>query len=401
MQTNGARGDQKGTKASIIQALRTNGPVARIELTHLTGLSRATISQAIAELIQADIVVETESRYSTGGRPATLLELTTHSRLVIGADFSDFTWTLGAFDLSGNVVERQAFAVNSKAPEDVVGSLIVRLQEFLAGLGKKTVKLLGVGMPGLIDIRQGIVSYPDIGWHEVHIAKMIEREIDWPVHLLNRHRARGLTECRFGAGKDFGEIIYIGVGTGVAAGIYNNRQLTTGTNGAAGEIGHTTVLPDGPLCLCGNQGCLQTLISSTAIEQHARLLLRSGQPSAIYSPGKGDLQLIDAETVCLAAEQGDELCVEVIERAAGYIGLAMANLVNTLNPQAIVLGGPIPLLSNLFVDVATRTMQRRAMDSLANGVVVRTATMNDIGGALGAANFALDRSLDYSLFADE
>lgn len=393
--------DQKGTKINIIQTLRISGPVARIELARLTGLSRATISMAISELIESGLVQETESKYSTGGRPATILELTPYSKIIVGADFTNNLWTLGAFDLLGNVIHKTIIPVNSNSPVSVVDSLLENLTGFLAQIDSKPIELLGLGMPGLVDIKRGVIKGAyDLGWYDIEITKLIQSTFNWPIVVLNRHRARGLAECRFGSGKEFSNPIYIGVGTGIAAGIFHNRQLLYGAVGGGGDLGHVTIDPNGPLCPCGNHGCLQLYATGPVMEQEIRMLLRSGRTSSIYSTPGYDLQHIKSDTICKGADDGDPLCEEVVGKAAAYLGIAMANAVNLLNPEAIILGGPIPVNCDYYVNIATKVMRQRAMSSLSSDVTVKKGIINEMGGALGAANFALDQNMEYSLFTD-
>jgi len=391
--------DQKGTKINIIQALRINGPVARIELARLTNLSRATISIAISELIEAGLVQETESKYSTGGRPATILELTSYSRIIVGADFSNNQWTLGAFDLLGNVIHKTIIPVPGNSPINTIHALMDHLNDFLKQIDTKPIGLLGLGMPGLVDIKRGVIKGAyDLGWYDIDIANMIQEQFNWPTIVLNRHRARGLAECRFGSGKEFAHLVYIGVGTGISAGIFNNRQLLFGAVGGAGDLGHLTIDPNGPLCPCGNYGCLQELAAGPVMEQEFRMRLRSGRTSSIYTTPSYDLQHIKSENICEGADNGDELCMEVVEKVATNLGIAMANLINLLNPEAIILGGPIPVNCDYYVKIATKVMHQRAMSPLSANVVVRKGIINEMGGALGAANFALDQNMEFSLF---
>ncbi|SFS74324.1 ROK family transcriptional regulator [Paenibacillus sp. BC26] len=391
--------DQKGTKTSIIQTLRINGSVARIDLAKLTNLSRATISISIAELIESGLVQETESKYSTGGRPATILELTPNSKIIVGADFSNNLWTLGAFDLLGNVVHKAIIPVNGNSPIITIQTLIDHLSDFLKQINANPIELLGLGLPGLVDINRGVIKGAyDLGWYNIEIVKMIQEQFNWPTIVLNRHRARGLAECRFGAGKEFSHLVYIGVGTGISAGIFNNRELLFGAIGGAGDLGHVTIDPNGPLCPCGNHGCLQQLATGPVMEQEIRMLLRSGRTSSIYTSSNFDLQHITSDMICQGADAGDELCMEVVEKAATNLGIAMANLINLLNPEAIILGGPIPINCDFYVKIATKVMHQRSMNPLSANVVVRKGQINEMGGALGAANFALDQNLEYSLF---
>ncbi|WP_207953298.1 ROK family transcriptional regulator [Paenibacillus agricola] len=391
--------DQKGSKLSILQTLRVHGSMSRIDLTRLTGLSRATISISIAELIECNLVGETDNRMSTKGRPATALELVPNSRVIIGADLDNKTWTLGAFDLLGNVVKTMKIPVYTFEPEETFKALAKEIASFVAGLDKAPIPLLGLGVPGLVDAdHRTIRSAADLEWNQVDVASIMESEIGWPTVVVNRHRARGLTECRYGAGVSFDNMIYIGVGMGIAAGLYINRQLLSGSLGGAGEIGHTTIEPSGPLCPCGNNGCLQMLSAGPAIEQEFRKLVRASEHEIVYPYQNVDLQFLKVHDVCAAAEDHDELAIQVITKAGSYLGIAMANLLNTFNPEAIILGGTIPSASSLFVDIATKVMRQRAMRPLSADTIVRTSVFKDIGGALGAANFAFDKNMSIGIF---
>lgn len=392
--------DQKGSKLSILQHLRVHGSMSRIDLTRLTGLSRATISISIAELIESNLVYETDNRQTTKGRPATSLELVPYSATILGADLDNTTWTLGAFDLLGNVIRTVKIPVNVFDPVSAFQALAEEIRLFVRSLDKPPVPLLGLGVPGLVDANHSVIrSAADLGWHQIDIGSWMKEATGWTTVVVNRHRARGLTECRYGAGQQFNNMIYIGVGTGIAAGLYVDRQLLSGSLGGAGEIGHNTVEPDGPLCPCGNNGCLQVLAAGPAIEQQFRKRLRSGEASSVYAEPGMDLQLVKAADVCEAAEQSDELAASVIQQAASYLGITMANLLNTFNPEAFILGGTIPNASPLFVETATRTMQLRAMSPLSANTCVRTSQLKDIGGAMGAANFAFDKNISLSFFS--
>src|SRR5690606_30872782 len=149
---------------------------------------------------------------------------------------------------------------------------------------------------------------------------------------------------------------------------------------------------------CGNYGCLQQLATGPAMEREARVLLRMGRSSSIYPDGSYDLQLIKAIDICRGADEQDELCMEVVQEAATYLGIAIANLVNILNPDVIILGGSIPTHCDYYVEVAEDVVRRRAMSPLTSKIVVTKESKNSHGGALGAANFAVDQNMGYSLF---
>ncbi|MFD1678064.1 ROK family transcriptional regulator [Alicyclobacillus fodiniaquatilis] len=397
----GTSKDQKGTKSIILQTLRIRGPISRAVLSEITKLSRATISEAITSFIDDGWIIETEKMESRGGRPAISLELAPHTCAIIGADLDDQVWTIGAFDLCGNRIHSMQVYVEDSSPEITIQTLLNSLHTFIKDLDITPIPFIGIGSPGLVDSENGIVqSAADLGWKHVEIGKRVEKHLGWQAVVLNRYRARGLAECRYGAGRNHNEILYIGVGNGLAGGLYLNRQLITGFNGGAGEIGHMTIEPNGPICPCGNRGCLQMIASGPALVQETRRLLFEGAASRLNSDASFDLSLLKPLDVCKAANEGDSVAKEAVEKIASYLGIAMANLVNVINPEVIILGGVIPKECPHFVNTSTKVMHQRGMKPLATSTFVKTTVLNTFGGALGAANYALDRYLTYPILAN-
>jgi predicted NBD/HSP70 family sugar kinase len=390
-----------GSKATLLQALRIHGAMPRSRLAQVTGLSRATISVAVAQMIQSGLVVETDDRQVTGGRPAVNVELAAGTRAIIGADLDDQNWTIAAFDLLGHTLKMSQISAHDQSAEAAVEALTQVLPQFMQEIDVSIVPLLGLGVPGLVDSKNGVIRVAaDVGWSDIAMSEAVGRVTGWPVVILNRHRARGLAECRFGAAKYHKEVVYVGVGTGIAAGVFVQGQLVPGALGGAGEVGHTTLDMDGPLCSCGNRGCLQVMAAGPALLQEARWRIRVGERSSLV-PGPGfDVQLLRAVDVCREAEEGDPLAIAVVEEAGSYLGVALSNLVNILNPEVIVLGGSIPRNSRHYVAAATRTMRQRALGSLAAATEVAIAQLPEIGGALGAANYVLDQHVATCLTAD-
>ncbi|WP_051302028.1 ROK family transcriptional regulator [Salibacterium aidingense] len=382
----------ENSKLAIMQTLRIYGSMSRMKLTELTGFSRATVSFVISELIESGIIKETKKQQSTGGRPAVILELVPFSTCVIGANLDNNHWKIGAFDLLDNVIDETDVPVQTQSAVHTFEVLRTSINSFIRELNRPILPVLGIGTPGLVEKNDHIIkAAPPLEWFNVNVADIMSIDMELPIILMNRHRARGLAECRFGAGTNSSNIIYIGVGSGVRAGFYIDRQLITDSFGGAGELGHTTVEPSGPLCSCGNEGCLQMLCSTPFIEKQIRKSVRFGEDAGSLLPPDTDTRTIKAMDVCRAADNGEELSMEVIHTASNYLGITMANLANTFNPETIILGGPIPSTSRLFVETSNKIMRQRALPSIVSSIDVLTADLGEIGGALGAANFALDR----------
>jgi predicted NBD/HSP70 family sugar kinase len=316
--------------------------------------------------------------------------------VIFGAEYSNSEWTVGAFDLLGNELTAEWVPLADASPEAAVSELAAVLKRLERQYADRAVRLIGLGMPGLVDTERGVIqSAADIGWNDVPIGTLAYGELGWPVVVLNRHRARGLAECRYGAGRQLQQMVYVGVGTGIAAGLFHGRQLIPGMVGGAGEIGHITMEPHGAACPCGNRGCLQQLSSGPAIvQEYAKLACHSAAPL------RGEqltATTLDAESICRAAEQGDPVAKHAVRHAAEYLGIALASLVNLFNPQGIILGGSIPTASGLYAKTAEQVMRERAMAPLSQGTAIHIAQIGDIGGALGAAIYALDKHMSLDL----
>ncbi|MCY3971456.1 MAG: ROK family protein, partial [Acidobacteria bacterium] len=201
---------------------------------------------------------------------------------------------------------------------------------------------VGVGCPGWVDLEGGVTRFlPNLPgqWRDVPVADLLGARLEAPVYLLNDVRAATLGEFRFGAGRGTSTMALFALGTGIGGGVVVEGRLRLGPLGSAGELGHQIVDPTGPLCGCGNRGCLEAVASGPAIAAAGVRLLRSGQAPALFDLTGGDAGQVSAETMGEAVTAGDEAVTKELERIAGLVGIAAANIVVALHPELIVLGG--------------------------------------------------------------
>jgi glucokinase len=261
---------------------------------------------------------------------------------------------------------------------------------------------LGVGVPGLVapDGREVVVSVPH-GWQHVPIADMLEERLGLPVVATNRAKAAALGEYWQGAHELDGErdhLAYIYVGAGIVAGFVMNGELYVGSGGSAGELGHTTVLPEGPPCACGNRGCLHMLASESAILRAVRTTARR-QPAAALSetlPGTLSMQALGALTIARlmeAARANDPIVVDAVREAGTWVGIALANVINLMNPSLVVLGGSVAEFGEPFLESVREEVRQRALWDALHGVTIVPSTLGDSAGTIGGAALFLD-SLD-------
>jgi glucokinase len=297
-------------------------------------------------------------------------------------------------DLDARVKHRMEARIADNTPAAAVAALRNGVAAMMAETERSRIlPAIGLGTPGLVDVHDGVIkSAVDIGWLEVPIQTMVEEAVGMRAFVANRSKVGALAEHWYGVHTGIEEIIYISIGSGIAAGVVHEGKLYVGSNSSAGELGHVTILPDGPLCPCGNRGCLQQLASGPAIANRARERLR-GAGDTLLRTLVGDYpERVTAATVFQAAEQGDSLALAVVEEAARYLGIAIANLVNLFNPQLIVVGGPVGHAGSVLFDPMREEVRRRAMAYPLSAVQIVPSSLGASADAIGAAVLVLQEA---------
>ena len=380
--------------ARAFEALKVARILSRPELAQQIGLSRATIATLSEDLLRTGVAQEVGLGMSTGGRPPILLEFNPNAAFAMGACMRDRQWDIVATNLDGQVQARHEAQIGGGSPDDAVEALQTGIAVMVAQFGQeRLLPAIGLGTPGLVDMTSGLIkSAVDMGWNDVPMRDMVERALGMRTLVANRSKVSALAELWYGSKSGVQNLIYISIGSGVAAGIVCDGQLYVGANSSAGELGHVTILPDGPRCPCGNRGCLQQLVSGPAIANRARERLREGGESLLSSLVGHRPEWITAQTVFEAAEQDDPLACEIVEEIAGYLGIAIANLVNLFNPEMIVLGGSVGQAGQILLEPLQEEVRRRAMAYPLSVVRIVKSSLGVEAGAIGAAVLVLRRT---------
>lgn len=274
-------------------------------------------------------------------------------------------------------------------PESVLTAIGDTIAAALA-MGGSQVEGIGLGIPGLIDARTGTSLFsPNFGWRGVPVVEPIAQRFGLPVFMDNDVRCATVAEARFGAGRGAKNLICITVGTGIGSGIMVDGRMLLGASGATGEIGHMTVEPDGPRCRCGNRGCVEALAAAPAIVRRAREVMAraaaQGQATLLAQRTCGDSDAVDAALVARVAQAGDRLAREVITDAARFLGIAIANVANLINPSLVVLGGGVSLAGPLWFETVEQTVRTRAMPVQGADARIVLAQLGTDAGVVGAA----------------
>ncbi|MCQ4209061.1 ROK family transcriptional regulator [Streptomyces longispororuber] len=366
--------------------------VSRRELAAATGLSPATVATLVGELAGLGILTEVGFQDSAGGRPRGLVAVAAGHGALIGVDVAETYVHAELFDLALNVVARadRELRPGTHRPDQVVAVIadaVAAVREQGAGGGR----VLGVGvcMPGLVDRRDGVSVYaPNWDWHDVPLRRLLAEHVDLPLYLDNPLRACTVAELWFGAARGCDDAVVVNLGTGVGAGLALGGALHRGVTNGAGEWGHTTLVLDGRPCHCGDRGCVEAYVGAPGIMRNLRELY-PGSP--LLHP---DDQTATIAALADAAAEGSPQALDVLRETARHLGPAVADLVNLLDPEVVVLSSWVagrlggPLLTEVRRAVARHAL---AGPGAATRIVLSPIPTDPV--SLGAATFALEGAL--------
>lgn len=367
-------------------------------LSRECSLSIATTKRLVDELISQGMAEEgeAEGERKGRGRKPSVLRLGSRFGYAVGVEVEQDTMSVCGMAFSGETI----YSRETHPPtgdRDRIERVLV--DEIRAATGECSAAdrgpLLGVGVgiAGLVNAREGLVLYsPGLpGWENVPLAATLRGELATEVIVDDGVRCMALAEKRHGSARDLDTFLFIYLGRGVGSGIILDNRIYRGKNGVSGEFGHITVRENGPLCTCGNRGCLEALASTNAILARARELLAAN----VYSALRGAAQPLQLADLYAAALAGDKLAGMVIAETEESIGIGIADLINIFDPGTVILAGEVVSnLHELILDGILRTVRRRAMHSIAQRTDIRRSAFDSNSAALGAATMVVERLLE-------
>jgi predicted NBD/HSP70 family sugar kinase len=373
-------------RLQLVDFLRINGTASRAELARRTGLSRSTVSTLVADLQRRGLIVERTGQFAgegQPGRPAVLLELDPSAAAAVGVDFDHDKIRVAASDLSRRVLAEATAAHDVDHDATTALDLAAELIEnVLKEARLEPDRLLGVGvaLAGPIDHDRGALHRSAVlpGWSEVDAADELERRVGTPAYVDNDANLGALAEVTLGAGRNARFAAYVSISSGIGAGIVVDGRPYRGHRGTAGEIGHVVVDPQGPICRCGNRGCLETLASGPA-------LLRLVQANREDVPD-------DVRDMIELAREGDAGCRRVIADAGGVVGGVVAGLVNLFSPEMVVIGGDLGEAGDLLLDSLRERVRRDALPAAASDLKIVAGELGERANLLGALALVLMQS---------
>ncbi len=380
--------------ALILNHLRTTHCRTRASLAAATGLTRATVSSLVDELIALNLVREMGLQLSQGGRPGTGLELNPAGGCAIGVEIGVGFVEAVLTDFVATVQWRDRVEFDTRLSDEVISiaeKLARRAERESKKLGWKLLGI-GLGLPGLVKIDEGLLKFaPNLGWRDIRFQALWEKKFGVPVHAVNEGSAAALAEHYFGVAANYHDFIYLSASSvGLGAGIMIDGKLFQGIDGYAGEVGHMVLDPSGPLCACGRHGCWEKVAGSPAIIKYVMDQAQTGRSTKVLDMIQGNLSKLSVDLIAQAASEGDAVAYEAIAQVSQLFGVGIINLINTFNPQLIVIGGALSPALKPFLPTIVNVINQQAFRALSDSVAIEISRLGDDACVMGAVAAVLD-----------
>jgi predicted NBD/HSP70 family sugar kinase len=380
-------------RSAVLRPLFLQGPLNRVALGRLTGLSSGSVTNVTAALLDEGLITEVGLEESDGGRPRVLLQVNPEFGAVIGVEVGETGIRVEGFDLRMRVAGVADVGLHPQHhPAQVAIEQIVQAVDKLkAQFSAEGRRLLGVGIavPGIVDHRRGDgwVHAPNIGWDDVPLERSVRELLGVPVFAENGAKTLGQAEMWLGAGRGAQHAVVTLWGTGVGAAIFTNGTIYRGVASSAGEWGHACIMVGGRRCRCGGAGCLEAYIG-------ARPLLEAWQRADPEADVPADPDAEDWADLLLEAARSDPAAAGVLEQAATYFGVAVANLANLFDPERVIVGGWLGLkLGPTLLPAIRKAVNEQSLEYAGRRLVIEVGQLGAEAVALGASTLVVDELL--------
>lgn len=376
----------------VLKTIYDRGQISRADIARVTRLTRPTVSDVVADLMEKGLVEEVGHGPSAGGKPPILLSVADDSRHLIGLDLARGDFRGAVINLRGKTQHRISLPLCGRNG-DAALALAYELVDALVEVASSPLLGIGAGAPGLVDAVNGVVHQAvNVDWRDVPLRSLLQKRYDLPVYVANDCQVAALAEYTFGSGNSAKDLVVINVGWGVGAGIVLNGQLFHGNPFGAGEIGHVVVLEDGERCQCGSFGCLETVASRRAIVRQAQAIAQNDPHSLLHQFAPSP-EAITLDAVLQAFEAGDKVVRQVIHEVGRSLGIAAANLVGVLGSCRILIAGSVTCFGQFLLDTIQEEMYRRSLLALARNTEIGIVSLGPDIVLLGASALLLPHEL--------
>jgi len=376
-------------RARIISLVRRYPSLMRVDLSRMSGLSKATVSSLVDELVSQGFLFEDNQSGARQRRAG--IRLNRDAGVAVGFEVAPGEVSGLVTDMSMRILRRCSHPLPDGAVQTAIDGLAAMYAELVTDIALPCLGIV-IAVPGPTDrTDQTLMFSPNLGWTEVPVGKVLTERLGQQVSVVNVPHAMTLGEYWYGAGIGAQDMVHVNIGSGIGAGFLIGGQLLSGAQGYGSEVGHMTILPDGPPCRCGNHGCLDRLASVPAIIEVAR---RQAEQAGISGRSWQSGDANDYSTyirLIEAARDGDPITLDAIRLASSYVGIAVANLIDLFNPELVLIGGALAEVGELVIHTIRETAQRRSLPLSFKGVEIRRAELGADAACIGACALVIDR----------
>ncbi|MEH7120647.1 xylose repressor [Neobacillus vireti] len=365
----------------ILKEIVANSPISRAKLSETTGLNKSTVSSQVNALIEKNLIFEIGQGQSSGGRKPVMLIFNKNAGYSIGIDIGvDYINSI-LTDLKGNIVLEDFQQLEGQTAGEMKDILFLKIKQFISQMPESPYGLVGIGLcvPGLVNSEQKVIFTPNLEWdYSLDIKSLIEQEFKVPVFLENEANAGAYGEKEFGAAKNYDNLVFVSVHTGIGVGIIINNELYRGVRGFAGEMGHLTIDLNGLKCSCGNRGCWELYASEKAL---------------LKSLSKQQEKLSNQDIIQLANDNNPEILM-ALQQFGFYLGIGLTSILNTFNPQAVIIRNNIVEALPMVLNSIKNSVSSRTYQQLENNYELLVSTLGKHAPALGANSIAIEHFLE-------
>jgi predicted NBD/HSP70 family sugar kinase len=384
----------------LLNLIYRSGAISRTRLAEITDMRAATVSDITKELLDKGIIKEEGSMNTGRGRNQTLIKMNDNFLCALGISIEVNTIIIIIGTLQGKILKTVKESIRKYSSAEQITTLIIEnirklLDEF------KHMKILGIGIgdPGIVDEKGefSIFSSTMGYWKNVQLKPLIEKEFGLAVRLESNERLKALGEKKYGLAKEINDFVYLKLGDGIGISIISNGEVVRGFNGSSGELGHIHIENNNNICLCGSYGCLETVASMQSIVFQVKKALNNGVMSVIHEYCK-DLDNLSFDDIEKALKLNDKLCMNIVEKAGNYIGVALANVVNILNPKMIVFDCEMKKFLEVILEPIKSNVYRNALRHATLKIEFKVTQLEELSSPLGAITIIFEELLMTSYF---
>jgi len=381
-----------GHKKHILRTIYFNGPLSNSELSKLIKLSTPKINSLLVELIEDGLVKELGRGDSSGGRRPNIYGLVEDGFYVVGITININRTIISIFNSNNQEVGGpHYFPIKLQPKLEIFQRVNKKLEEVVkeSNIEREKILVAGIELPGLINQKLGInkTYFPEI----TNLYEELRKIFGIPVYFNHDSKVRTFAEQHFGLAKNKKNVLMLQADWGLGLGIIINGKLYAGRSGFSGEFGHLPIADNGVLCSCGKQGCLETIVSATAIARMAKEGIKNGNSSLIEALVKGDLDKVDISTVTQAANAGDQFAISLFSDVGHWLGRGIAYLIQIFNPELIIIGGRVAEANQFIMAPIQQAIHTYSNRDISDDTQIKFSELGSRAGTMGAAAYALEK----------